>query len=222
MQRVPLAIVGCGGMGGRHLLGLKALADSGLNNIELVAACDVRQENAERLADNACDLLGARPAVYGNMEQMAREMPGLEAVDITTDAGSHHRVACRALELGWHVLSEKPLALTIRGCNRIIDAQNKSGRMLSVAENYRRDPLCRLTKALLEAGVIGKPYMLFDISASSGNKIIILPWRHYKHVGGILVDAGVHNADMMQYYLGMTLFLLTAGVYCSILTRLMH
>lgn len=202
MFKIPLAIIGCGGMGGRHLLGLKALADSGLSNIELVAACDTRIENAQHLADNAFDLLGVHPAVFGDMEQMARALPELQAVDITTDAGSHHRVACGALELGWHVLCEKPLALTIRGCNQIIAALDKSGKLLSVAENYRRDPLCRLTKALLEAGAIGKPYILLDISASGGNKIIILPWRHYKQVGGILVDAGVHNADMMQYYLG--------------------
>ncbi|MHB9032256.1 MAG: Gfo/Idh/MocA family protein [Anaerolineae bacterium] len=202
MNRLPLAIIGCGGMGGRHLLGLKALVDSGLCNIDLIAACDVRQENAELLADNAHDLFGKRPAVFRDMDEMAHALPELAAVDITTDAGSHQRVTCHALELGWHVLSEKPLALTIRGCNLIIAAQNKAGRILSVAENYRRDPLCRLTKALLEAGVIGKPYMLLDLSASSSDKIIILPWRHYKHVGGILIDAGVHNADMMQYYLG--------------------
>lgn len=202
MERIPLAIIGCGGMGGRHLLGLKELYDSGMGNLELVAACDLRQENAEHLADDATGLLGSRPRVYADMERMARDLPDLRAVDITTDAGSHHRVACQALELGWHLLCEKPLALTIRGCNRIIAAQERYGKIISVAENYRRDPLCRLTKALLEAGVIGRPYMLFDISASSGNKIIILPWRHNKNVGGILIDAGVHNADMMQYYLG--------------------
>ena len=50
---IPLAIVGCGGMGCRHLLGLKELAGSGLCNLELVAVCDLRADNAERLADDA-------------------------------------------------------------------------------------------------------------------------------------------------------------------------
>ncbi len=37
MERVPIAIVGCGGMGGRHLLGLRELYDAGLGNVHLVA-----------------------------------------------------------------------------------------------------------------------------------------------------------------------------------------
>ena len=202
MERLPLAIVGCGGMGGRHLLGLKALEDIGMSNITLQAVCDLRRENAEALADDAQDLLGYRPQVYADMEAMVREQPNLQAVDITTDVGSHHRVACPAFQLGLHVLCEKPLAVTMRAANRILAAAEEAQRLLSVAENYRRDPVCRLNKALLDAGAIGTPRMLYDISAGSGNRIIILPWRHDRNVGGILLDAGIHNANLMQYYMG--------------------
>jgi predicted dehydrogenase len=202
MDRIQLAIVGCGGMGGRHLLGLGELQESGMSNVDLVAVCDLRQDNAEGLADDAAKLLGKRPLVFGDMAKMVAALPHLAAVDITTDAGSHHRVACAALDLGLNVLCEKPLALTIRGCNRILEAQKRSGKMLSVAENYRRDPLLRLSKALLQAGVLGQIYTMFEISAGSGDKIIILPWRHYKNVGGIVLDMGVHHADVMQYLLG--------------------
>jgi len=202
METLALAIVGCGGMGGRHLLGLKALAESGLNNVTLTAVCDLRRENAEALADDAAELLGYRPEVYGDIETMVRQQPELRAVDITTDVGGHHRVACAAFALGLHVLCEKPLAVTMRAANQILDAADKADRLLSVAENYRRDPICRLNKALIDAGAIGEPRMLFDISVGGGNRIIILPWRHDRNVGGILLDAGVHNADLMQYYLG--------------------
>jgi len=202
MERVPFAIVGCGGMGGRHLLGLKELAETELCNVELVAACDLRRDNALHLADEAERLLGRRPLVFEDMEEMVAAVPDLQAVDITTDSGSHHAVASAALDLGLHVLCEKPLALTIRGCNLIIEAQQRSRKVLSVAEQFRRDPMCRLVKAVLEAGVIGEPTMLFEVGASGGNQIIILPWRHYKHMGGIVVDAGVHTCDLMQYFLG--------------------
>ena len=141
MEKIPLAIVGCGGMGGRHLLGLKELHDSGLNNIELVAACDVRRDNAEHLADEAEKLLGRRPAVFEDLGQMAAAVAGLQAVDITADAAAHHSIAIAAFDLGLHVLCEKPLGLTVRACNRILAAQQRSGKLLSVAENYRRDRL---------------------------------------------------------------------------------
>ena len=92
------------------------------------------------------------------MADMARAIPDLAAVVVTSDAGSHHVVACQAFDLGLHVLCEKPLGISMRACNRILAAQARAGKVLSVAENYRRDPMARLTKALLDAGAIGRPY----------------------------------------------------------------
>lgn len=202
MEKATLAIVGCGGMGGRHLLGLKELQDAGSENIELLAVCDLRRDNAEHLADEAEKNLGRRPAVFEDIEKMASALPELQAIDITTEASAHHNVAVAAFNLGLHVLSEKPLGLTMRACNRILEAQQRSGKLLSVAENYRRDPMSRLTWALLDQGTIGAPSLMMDISAGSGNSIIITPWRHKKDHGGMLLDGGVHNADMMLYYMG--------------------
>jgi len=202
MDNLPLAIVGCGGMGGRHLLGLKELYDSGMSNVELVAACDLRRDNAEHLADEAERLLGRRPPVFADMAEMVRQVPDVQAVDITTDARAHHVVASAAFDLGLHVLCEKPMALTIRGANRILAAQRRAGKTLSIAENYRRDPMSRLTRALIDAGAVGTPYLYLDISVGSGDRIVITPWRHQKNMGGMLLDGGVHNADMMLYYLG--------------------
>jgi predicted dehydrogenase len=207
-MKIPIAIIGCGGMGRRHLLGIQELQSTSFCNVELAAVCDLRLDNAAFLAEEADRLLGKMPAVYQDMEQMSHTIPDLQAVIITTEAGSHHRVASTALELGLNVLCEKPLALTMRGCNQILQAQSRSsGRahnlpLLSVAENYRRDPMSRLTRALLDAGVIGTPQLYIDASASSGNQIIITPWRHQKFSGGMLLDGGVHNADMMFYYQG--------------------
>lgn len=202
MERVPIAIVGCGGMGGRHLLGLRELDDAGLGNVALVAVCDLRRDNADYLAERAGQLLGQRPWVFQDIAAMVKALPELQGVAITTDSGSHHHVATMALDLGLHVMVEKPLALTIRGCNMILEAQQRSGKILSVAEQERRDPMCRLTKAVVDAGILGEVYMLFQLDAGGSNKIIIWPWRHDKNVGGIIVDAGVHTADQMQYYLG--------------------
>jgi predicted dehydrogenase len=203
MDKIQFAIVGCGGMGGRHLRGVQELYGSSLCNMELVACCDLRRDNAEYLAGEAEKRLGKRPRVFTDMETMTREMPDLRAVDITTSSGSHHAVASQALKLGLNVLVEKPLAVSVRGCNLVIDVHSKyPNQVLSVAEQFRRDPICRLMKALLDAGVIGQPYAFFSIGAGSSNKIIIFPWRHDKNIGGILTDAGVHTVDLMQYWMG--------------------
>ncbi len=201
-ERVKLALVGCGGMGRRHLRGIATLAGSSHANIELVAVCDLNQENANFLADEAAELLGHRPAVYGDLARMAREVDDLRAASVTTDAGSHHIVATACLDAGLHVLCEKPLAVTLRGCNLVVEAARRADRTLSVAENYRRDPINRLAKALLRDGAIGTLRLMIQTAIGGGDKISITPWRHMKQAGSITLDAGVHNADILRYYLG--------------------
>ena len=201
-QRVRLAIVGCGGMGRRHLAGLAELARTDHMNVELAAVCDLNERNAEELADEANMLLGARPRVFADAARMVREVEGLEAADCTTDTGSHHLAATALLDLGLHTLCEKPLALTIRGCNQIIDAAERSGKILSVAENYRRDPINRLVRALLDDGAIGQRQFIMETGVGGRDNLFITPWRHLKLSGALTLDAGVHNADILQYYFG--------------------
>jgi predicted dehydrogenase len=198
---VRLAIVGCGGMGRRHLAGLAELARAE-QTIELVAVCDLNERNATDLAGEAETLLGRRPAVFTNLATMLRETDGLEAAACTTDSGSHHTVATDLLDLGLHTLCEKPLALTIRGCNRIIAAAQRSGKVLSVAENFRRDPINRLVRALLDDRAIGDRQFIMETAVRGRDSLMITPWRHQKLTGTITLDAGVHSADILQYYFG--------------------
>ena len=200
MEKIPFAIVGCGGMGHRHLYGLAELNDAGLSPFELVGACDPVRANAESLADDAEERLGTRPAVVERMEML--EALGVVAVDITTTPRYHHIVAVEAVERGWHAMVEKPVGLTVRASNRIREAAERSGKIVSVAENYRRDPMNRLGKALVDAGVIGSPRLMIQNSMGGGDKMTITVWRHKKNESGLLLDVGVHFTDIIEYYLG--------------------
>lgn len=201
-EKVKLAIVGCGGMGRRHLTGLYELSQSDFSNIELVAVCDMNEKNAQDLADEAKQQLGTRPRVFTDAAQMKREVEGLEAADCTTDTGSHHKVATMLLDLGLHTMCEKPLALTVRGCQQVMAAAKRNGKILSVAENYRRDPINRLIRALIRDGAIGDPQFFMETSVGGRDNMIITPWRHQKMTGTITLDAGVHNADILQFHFG--------------------
>jgi predicted dehydrogenase len=201
-EPVRLAIVGCGGMGRRHLAGLAELVRADPAIVELVAVCDLNERNAQDLADEAQAYLGRRPAVFTDAARMTRETDGLEAADCTTDTGSHHRVAVDLLDLGLHTLCEKPLALTIRGCNAVLAAAERNGKVLSVAENYRRDPINRLIRALLDDGAIGDRQFIMEIGVRGRDTLFITPWRHQKLTGTLTLDAGVHSADILQYYFG--------------------
>jgi len=200
MDPIRLAIVGCGGMGHRHLFGLSELHLAGHSRFELVAACDPVAENAESLAAEAADRLGSRPAVVPDLDALAAV--GVEAVDVTTTPRHHHTVAAETLSRGWHTMVEKPLGLTVRACDVILGAAEGRDVVLSVAENYRRGPMSRLARALLDAGVIGPARLVIQQSIGGGNRMTISVWRHQKDQSGVILDVGVHYADMLEYMLG--------------------
>jgi predicted dehydrogenase len=201
-ETVKYAAIGCGGMGRRHLRGMAALQGASFCNMELVAACDVKREQAELLAGEAEALLGRRPQVFTDVQEMVRALPELQAADVTVESGLHVPVAQAALEAGLHVLCEKPLAVTVRGCTRLIETAAKAGRVLSVAENYRRDPIHRLARALIAERAIGDPRLILQSSVGGGDRISMTIWRHMKDTASMPVDAGVHEADLLRFYMG--------------------
>jgi len=80
MDKIRLGLIGCGGMGTRHIYGLRELAGTPFCNLELAAVCDIRRDNAELAATEAEKLLGIRPEVFTDLEEMARNATDLAAV----------------------------------------------------------------------------------------------------------------------------------------------
>jgi predicted dehydrogenase len=189
-------------MGTRHLYGLKELTDSPFCRVELAALCDINRENGERAAGEVESLMGFRPAVYTDLAEMAKAIPDLDAVDVVTDPSFHHDVVCQALDLGLHVMVEKPFGMTIKTCRMMMDAAEQKGKLISVAENYRRDPSARLAKYMIDQGAIGDVYGAVLHSVRAGKQIFITPWRHLKERAGPLLDMGVHFTDLIRYQLG--------------------
>jgi predicted dehydrogenase len=197
-----MALVGCGGMGTRHLYGLNELTKTPFCRIELAALCDINPDNAERAAGEVEKLMGFRPPVYTDQAEMVRAIPDLAMVDVVTDPSFHHGVVCEALNLGLNVLVEKPFGMTVRTCRMMMEASERNGKLISVAENYRRDPSARLARHMIEQGAIGEVYGAVFHSVSAGKQIFITPWRHLKERSGPLMDLGVHFTDLIRYQLG--------------------
>ena len=199
--RLPICLVGCGGMGRRHLAGYAALAGTGISNIDVVGVCDLRAEVAEAAADEAERLLGRRPRVFTSATA-AIEDASVAAFDVVTDVVGHAPVVVPALEARKPVLCEKPLGLTVRACKAMIDASRRTGTILATAENYRRDPPNRVAKAVVDSGMLGHLHLMVQLSVGGDDQVIITPWRHMKDRGAIGMDMGVHYTDIIQYYLG--------------------
>lgn len=196
-----LCLAGCGGMGRRHLSGYAALHEAGLWRARLVAVYDVRAEPALALAAEAERLLGYRPTVHTRLESVLED-PNVSAFDVVTEPMHHHTIAVPALRSGRHVLSEKPLSLTIRGCRQMIAAAHEGNAVLGTAENYRRGGPNRLARAVIDAGLLGRVHLMVQHLIGGDDSVLITPWRHQKTAGSIALDMGVHLTDLIEYYLG--------------------
>jgi predicted dehydrogenase len=200
MSPLAIGLVGCGGMGRRHLRAYGALADVGSKEFDVAAVCDPRPAAAEDAAALVEELLGTRPQVFSTHEELIAS--GLvEAVDVVTDPSAHHFVAVPALEAGLHVTCEKPLGITVRACRAIMDAV-RPGVVLSTAENYRRDGPNRLAKAVLDAGLLGHLHAMVETSIGGSDRVLISPWRSILESGSMALDMGVHYLDIFNYFLG--------------------
>jgi predicted dehydrogenase len=203
MAGEPLAIglVGCGGMGRRHLHSYRALRAAGGEPFEIAAVCDPRADAALEAAALVEHLLGSRPAVFEDAQALVASGTA-QALDIVTDPSTHHLIAVPALRQGLHVLCEKPLGVTVRACRAIVEAAAQSGAVLATAENYRRDGPNRLARAVLDAGLLGEIHLMIESNVGGDDAVLISPWRHLRESGSIALDMGVHYADIFSYYLG--------------------
>jgi predicted dehydrogenase len=188
-------------MGSRHVRAYRALADVGAPRFDLAAVCDARRALAEEVADEIEDLLGARPAVFADHEQLTAS--GLvEALDVTTSPSAHHLVAAPALAAGLHVICEKPLGVTVRACTTMLAAAAGSGAVLATGENYRRDGPNRLARAVLEQELLGEVHLMIETNVGGDSAVVISPWRHSREAGSLALDMGVHYTDIFEYYHG--------------------
>ncbi|MCB0105741.1 MAG: Gfo/Idh/MocA family oxidoreductase, partial [Caldilineaceae bacterium] len=185
-------------MGRRHIGGMRQLHRIGKLPFELAAVCDLYESSAQSAADLAADVLGKRPAVHTSLDQLR----GIDAVILTTSPETHAPLGIAAMEMGMHVLTEKPMTLTVAEGRQLIAAAQHTNRTLAVAENYRWDPINRLAKALIDGGALGTPYLSIQSTSGGGERVAITPWRHLRAKGGIIVDMGIHYADLQEFYLG--------------------
>jgi len=199
---LAIGLIGCGGMMGAHVRGYRALWEAGLRGFRIAATCDIAEAKAQKLAADIEEFQGSRPTVYTDFRRMLDAEPTLDAVDLSLVHKDHHTIAIPCLKAGKHVTIEKPIAITCRAAQAIIDAAAAHGRVLQTAENYRRAPEQRAVRWALDQGRIGDPRLLYWIDV--GERVWYWAWREHRDLagGGWSMDGGVHFADLFRYHVG--------------------
>ena len=207
-KKLKVGLIGAGGMARTvHLPGFGRM-----DNVEVVAICDIVPEKAEALAEKF-----HIPHIFEDYKEMLK-MPELDAVDICTPNVWHSIMAVDALEAGLHVFCEKPDAVSVEEAEKMKAAAEKSGKTLMVMRNNRYLPSSSFMKEYVEAGKMGEIYAARcgwqrrrGIPGKGG-------WFTTKELsgGGPLIDLGVHMIDLTMWLMGNPKPVAASGcTYCK-------
>ncbi len=232
-EPLRIGIVGCGRILPAHLRGYRLLREAGVDDFRLTALVARRAEDAYRfrrrgegppprppVSRNSADPLAA-PHLYVSDVQPevdAEVFPSVEAmlaagavdaVAVTASLPAHHTAGLACLRAGVHLLVEKPLAVTVRAAQALVEAAGSRGLTLGVMENVRYQPPTRMARWLIERGELGRVQMAAAVSIGtaewSPDRIVAdTPWRHRRLEagGGAALDIGVHLAHRLRYLVG--------------------
>lgn len=191
---IGFGIIGCGMIASFHA---KAIAD--IRDAKLVSCYARRKEAAESFAkEHAC-------SAYDSLEEMLAD-PNLDVVTICTPSGAHMEPAIQAAKAGKHVIVEKPLEITLKRCDRIIEACQKAGVVLATIFPSRFHDSSRLIKKAIEQQrfgtlTLGDAYVkwfrtqeYYDSGAWRGT------WE--LDGGGALMNQAIHSVDLLSWFMG--------------------
>jgi scyllo-inositol 2-dehydrogenase (NADP+) len=145
-----------------------------------------------QIRSQALGLWGDGVRGYASLDEALAD-PAVQLVVIATPHDSHAELAVRTLEAGRHCVVDKVMALTTAQADRMIDARDRSGRMLSVFHNRRWDWDFLTVKAVVAEGQIGRPLLM---ESSVCRFAPPRGWRgRFDAAGSILHDWGAHLVD---------------------------
>jgi UDP-N-acetyl-2-amino-2-deoxyglucuronate dehydrogenase len=191
---VGFGIIGCGTIAHFHA---RAIGD--VRGARLVACYDTVAAAADKLAEAT----GCKP--YHDLNAMLAD-PAVEVVTIGTPSGAHLEPALAAARAGKHVIVEKPLEITLRRCDQIIDACDKAGVVLSTIFPSRFHDSSGQLKRAIDQGRFGrltlgdavvKWYRSQDYYDSGA-------WRGTWELdgGGALMNQAIHSVDLLTWLMG--------------------
>ena len=189
-----VGIVGAGKIARVH-----AANSAGLSDLRIAAVADVEQAHARSLAE----LLGCDVAASVD-ELLARA--DVEAVLITTPPNTHAELVEATAAAGKHVFCEKPLAQNVGDATRAANACERAGVVLQVGYNRRFDENFRAAREAVQAGRIGRPWIL----RISSRDPMPPPPEYLPLSGGLFVDTTSHDFDLARFLVGAEIVEVTA------------
>ena len=189
-----VALVGCGSIAPNHLGAI-----SSLENVEVVALCDVKPERAEKRRNEFCP----NAKIYESFDEMLSSEK-LDAIHVATPHYLHTPMAIVALERGINVFLEKPICITLEQLDELLKAEERSTAKVCVCFQNRFNPSTIIAKRLAEENEGLKSaygsvfwYRNEPYYTKSG-------WRGFYATegGGVMINQAIHTIDLLCEFIG--------------------
>lgn len=193
MAKLKIGFIGCGGIANqKHLPGMSQQTEY----VDLVAFCDLVPDRAEKAAKE----YGTPDAkVYTDYHDLLADK-SIDAVHVLTPNVAHCEITVAALEAGKNVLCEKPMAATEADAKRMLDARDRTGKLLTIGYQYRHFPVNQVAKRVIDEGWLGDIYYA---EATYLRRRGVPTWGVFidksKQGGGPLIDIGTHALDLTLF-----------------------
>jgi inositol 2-dehydrogenase len=128
------------------------------------------------------------------------EQKDIEAVVIAASTSTHVEIVKAAAAAGKQIFCEKPLAMTLPGCDEAIASARQAGVRLMVGFMRRFDAAYNMAKRKIDEGVIGQPVMFKSIGRDP--KRTSLEFARRENSGGLILDMGIHDYDLARWLMG--------------------
>ena len=191
---MKVGLIGTGGISNRHMIPYLERPD----RVQLTAVCDIVEPLAREYARKA-----GVDEIYLDFEEMLRKAD-IDAVDICTGHSSHAPLAIAAANAGKHVIVEKAMAHTLQGCKDMIEAADKAGVTLMVAQHLRYSPESRAVKRFIDGGNLGeiRAVRTHTIGGGGGDRRPDDWMKDGKAGGGVMLVQSVHHLDLLRFFVG--------------------
>jgi len=192
MTKLKFALVGCGRIGMRHAEHINQLA-------VLVAVCDIVPQKAK----DAGEKYGAH--IYYNIDELLAKEKDIDVVSICTPNGLHAAQTIKALQAGFHVLCEKPMAISVADCGKMITEAERANKRLFIVKQNRFNPPIEAVKKAIDEGRFGR---IFNIQLSCFWNRNIEYYKNSDWKGTLDMDGGTlytqfsHFIDLLYWMIG--------------------
>ncbi len=192
---IKVGLIGAGRITNAHRKAYAALREAG-TDVRVVAVADVRPEMTEPFRENE--------RIYGDYSELLEaEVGKLDYVDICLPTFLHAPAAVKALNMGYNVLCEKPMAIDTESAQAMCDAAKKNGRLLMIAHSRRFFPVFDNIRKILESGELG-PVKYAQFNQMNGTPQWSWEGWHFdeNRSRGAFFDL-IHDIDLMNCFFGV-------------------